>query len=351
MSLSEEQPPIIVRRIKKSHKHHGGAWKVAFADFAVAMMAFFLVLWLSESASDEQKQAISGYFENPVGFADGGSPSVINLGGAVTVEISLDGDKLPDNQPTIQMSEKNVEDLAEQLEQRKLEALKKELDDQIEMNSKLRAFKDQLIIDITDEGLRIQIVDKSQRPMFDSGRSELKFYSETILFELAATIARVPNKLSISGHTDASLYLGRDNYSNWELSADRANAARRALLDGGLPEERIAQVVGHASSVLFDDEDPYHPINRRISILILNRKAQADIASKAGPSLSQGEEVLQQLDSGQDVPAVTPAVKDAEDDFFGSQLKDTPPPVQELPQPTTPASQPGDLLIELTPRC
>lgn len=282
MALSDEQPPIIVRRIKKHHGHHGGAWKVAFADFAVAMMAFFLVLWLSASTTQEQKDAIEGYFEDPIGFQEGGNPSVIKLEGAVTVEIKKEGETPPENQPVIEMKEEQVESLAEQLEQRKLEELKKELEDEIELNSKLRAFKDQLLIDITDEGLRIQIVDKSQRPMFDSGQSELKFYSEDILHELAVTIARVPNKVSISGHTDASPYVGRYGFSNWELSADRANSARRALLEGGLPEERVAQVVGHASSVLFDTEDPVNPINRRISILILNRKAQADIANQAG---------------------------------------------------------------------
>lgn len=282
MALSDEQPPIIVRRIKKHHGHHGGAWKVAFADFAVAMMAFFLVLWLSASTTQEQKEAIEGYFEDPIGFQEGGNPSVIKLEGAVSVEVKKEGEAVSENQPVIEMKEEQVQSLAEQLEQRKLESLKKELEQEIEMNAKLSAFKDQLLIDITDEGLRIQIVDKSQRPMFDSGQSELKFYSEDILHELAITIARVPNKVSISGHTDASPYVGRFGFSNWELSADRANAARRALLEGGLPEDRVAQVVGHASSVLFDTEDPLNPINRRISILILNRKAQEGIANQAG---------------------------------------------------------------------
>ncbi len=284
MGLTEEQPPVIVRRIRKVHRHHGGAWKVAFADFAVAMMAFFLVLWLSESTTKEQQQAISGYFEDPVGFTEGGSPSVINLEGAVTVQIVDDQDTETGEPPDVQISERQVEDLAEQIEERKLEALKEDLEKQIEMNAKLSAFKDQLIIDITDEGLRIQIVDKDQRPMFDSGRSELKPYSEIILHELTGTIARVPNKISISGHTDARPYLGRNDYSNWELSADRANAARRALLESGLAEFRIAQVVGHASSVLFDEDDPHNPINRRISILVLNSKTQAELESKAGPA-------------------------------------------------------------------
>lgn len=353
MSVTDDRPPIIVRRIKKHHKHHGGAWKVAFADFAVAMMAFFLVLWLSESTTKEQKEAIAGYFEDPAGFSAGGSPSAIDLGGAVSVTIQQAGEKPPGDQPEVRLREDTVESLAEQLERRRLEALKAELEQQIDANAKLSAFKDQLLLDITDEGLRIQIVDKSQRPMFDSGASELKFYSEDILSELALTIARVPNKISISGHTDATPFVGRFGYSNWELSADRANAARRALTEGGLPENRVAQVVGHASSVLFDETDPQNPINRRISILILNRKAQAEIAQSAGPQLeSQTPGVI----TIPGTPLVTPEVSAEpaapEAPAERAAPPSTPAPASSGPRaPSAPAPglNPGDQLIELSP--
>ncbi|WP_020407570.1 flagellar motor protein MotB [Hahella ganghwensis] len=275
--MMEEQPPIIVRRVRKYHKGHGGAWKVAFADFATAMMAFFLVLWLSASTTKEQKEAVAGYFSDPVGFEEGGSPYVIDLEGSVTVTVTDDTAQTPETQPEVVMEEETIEDIATQVEQRRLEKLMDEILAEIDSSAKLKEFKDQLIIDITEEGLRIQIVDKRQRPMFDSGDSTLKPYFEDILYELAKLITRVRNKVSISGHTDGAPYLGRANYTNWELSSDRANAARRALVDGGLPENRLARVVGLASSVLYDDKDPLNPVNRRISIIVLNKKTQAEI--------------------------------------------------------------------------
>ena len=143
-------------------------------------------------------------------------------------------------------------------------------------------FRDQLLIDITDEGLRIQIVDRSQRPMFDSGSAQLKPYSQDILFELAKPLGSVRNKLSITGHTDATPFSGRPGYTNWELSADRANAARRALVTGGVRPEQISRVVGLSDSVLFDKEDPTAPVNRRISIIVLNKKAVGEIEGRAG---------------------------------------------------------------------
>ncbi len=316
----EDQPPIIVKRIRKSHKGHGGAWKVAFADFATAMMAFFLVLWLSASTSEAQKEAIAGYFTDPIGFEEGGSPNVIDLEGSVTVTVTENVADTPENQPEIVLEEKTIEDIASQVEQRRLESLMKDIIDQIENSEKLREFKDQLIIDITEEGLRIQIVDKRQRPMFDSGDAHLKPYFEDILYELARMIARVRNKVSISGHTDGAPYLGRADYSNWELSSDRANAARRALVEGGLPENRLARVVGLASSVLFDEDDPLNPVNRRISIIVLNKKTQAEIeGAEQSESIMSSDELSGQLnkvlkrelskpefDPNKDLPIKTP---------------------------------------------
>lgn len=302
----EEQPIIIKRKKVVAGGHHGGSWKVAFADFATAMMAFFLVLWLTATASPEQKLAVEGYFKDPIGFMEGGSANPVDLEGSASVinEASQDVES-----STIQIEDQVVDELAETLEQRRMEQLFQELKERIEQNETLQEFKDQLLIDIADEGLRIQIVDRSGRPMFDSGRAELKYYSQDILFELAKTLGSVNNKLSLTGHTDATPFSGRPGYTNWELSADRANTARRALVAGGVRLEQIARVVGLSDSVLFDKDNPVAPVNRRISIIVLNKKTAEGIESGAGrsdrplidltrPTEEQEEQALEQLEGG-----------------------------------------------------
>ncbi|WP_166264215.1 flagellar motor protein MotB [Marinobacter caseinilyticus] len=275
-----EEQPIIIKRVKKvAAGHHGGSWKVAFADFATAMMAFFLVLWLTSTASPEQLKAVEGYFQDPIGFTEGGSANPVDLGGSASVVKESSADIATND---VQILDERIEQLSETLEQRKMEELFQDLQERIEQSETLQQFKDQLLIDITDEGLRIQIVDRSQRPMFDSGRAQLKYYSQDILFELAKTLGTVPNKLSITGHTDATPFKGRPGYTNWELSADRANTARRALVAGGVKGEQIARVVGLSDSILFDVDDPQAPVNRRISIIVLNKKAASDIQQNAG---------------------------------------------------------------------
>lgn len=303
----EEQPIIIKRKKKIVGGHHGGSWKVAFADFATAMMAFFLVLWLTATASPEQKRAVEGYFRDPVGFTEGGSPNPVDLEGSASVV----NEASPDIESSqIQIEDQVVDELSETLEQRRMEELFQELKERIEQNETLQEFKDQLLIDITDEGLRIQIVDRSGRPMFDSGRAELKYYSQDILFELAKTLGSVDNKLSITGHTDSTPFNGRPGYTNWELSADRANTARRALVAGGVRKPQIARVVGLSDSVLFDQEDPTAPVNRRISIIVLNKKTVDSIQSSAGrsdeplidltgPSDAEQEAARERLKSGE----------------------------------------------------
>ena len=303
----EEQPIIIKRKKVVAGGHHGGAWKVAFADFATAMMAFFLVLWLTATASPEQKRAVEGYFKDPVGFTEGGSPNPVDLEGSASVV----NEASPDIESSqIQIEDEVVDELSETLEQRRMQELFQELKDRIEQNQTLQEFKDQLLIDITDEGLRIQIVDRSGRPMFDSGRAELKYYSQDILFELAKTLGSVNNKLSITGHTDSTPFSGRPGYTNWELSADRANTARRALVAGGVRQQQIARVVGLSDSVLFDKEDPNAPVNRRISIIVLNKKTVDNIQSSAGqsdeplidltqPTEAEQEAARERLESGE----------------------------------------------------
>lgn len=293
----EDRPPIIVRKIVKKNGHHGGAWKVAFADFATAMMAFFLVLWLTATTSPEQKEAIEGYFKDPIGFVEGGSPNPVDLDGSASVVSSSSSDQ---QETEIQFEEEEITQLADSIEEERLQSLMMTLQEKIDQNQTLKAFKDQLLLDITPEGLRIQIVDQSKRPMFDSGKSELKFYSEDLLVELGKTISQVPNKISLTGHTDALSFSGREGYSNWELSADRANAARRAVVAGGVKEDQISRVVGLASSVLFDKKDPYAAVNRRIAIIVLNKKTEDELTRNAGVRESGGspEKSSQKLESG-----------------------------------------------------
>ncbi|WP_165855474.1 flagellar motor protein MotB [Marinobacter sp. JSM 1782161] len=302
-----EEQPIIVKRVKKvSGGHHGGSWKVAFADFATAMMAFFMVMWLTMTATPEEKQAISGYFKDPVGFTEAASRNPIDLGGSASVVDASTAD-VADSE--VRLEDQTIEELADTLEQRQMQELFQDLQEQIESSETLQKFKDQLLIDITDEGLRIQIVDRSQRPMFDSGSARLKYYSQDILFELAKPLGQVQNKLSITGHTDATPFVGRPGYTNWELSADRANTARRALVAGGVRSGQIGRVVGLSDSVLFDKDNPRAPVNRRIAIIVLNNKTVQEMQSDSGagaqpvidltePSEAESDAALDQLRSG-----------------------------------------------------
>ncbi|MBB3241714.1 chemotaxis protein MotB [Pseudomonas sp. Tn43] len=282
----ENNQPIIIKRVKKyAGGHHGGSWKIAFADFATAMMAFFLVLWLLSTATPEQKIAIAGYFKDPVGFSESGTPYIIDLGGSPTLapDNTLNPEVKSQPQPDkVTIDAEQVEGMAEQVEKERLELLLQELQNKVEENPQLQKFKDQILFEITQDGLRIQIVDAENRPMFDSGSARLKPYFEDILLAMADTIKAVPNKISISGHTDAKPYSGTGDFGNWELSANRANAARRALIAGSYPDAQVARVVGYASSALFDRENPFNPVNRRIDIVVLTKKAQRAIEGSQG---------------------------------------------------------------------
>src|SRR5690554_5631304 len=278
--MDNNQPIIVKRVVKRGGGNHGGAWKIAFADFAMAMMAFFLVMWLMSSATPEQKKAISGYFQDPIGFTESASPHVIDLGGTPTP--SPDRTLHSDVDPALQQSESRIDaeqaqTFAEELEKQRLELLLQELQNKIEEDPDLTRYKDQILFEITQDGLRIQIMDAENRPMFALGSAQLQPYFEDILLAMADTVRALPNKISISGHTDAKPYAGRGDFGNWELSAGRANAARRTLVAGGYPDEQVARVVGYASSALYDREDPLNPINRRIDILVLTKRAQRSI--------------------------------------------------------------------------
>jgi chemotaxis protein MotB len=291
--------PIIIKKVKKGgHGHHGGSWKVAFADFATAMMAFFLLMWLMEATTEEQRGAISEYFNNPSdvqGASPVPSPSPIQgPGGASTSMIKLGGGMelhhdpappapLAPPTPGVQTATRPDDDGAqeEKLDNERLAGLMEALKKGIDERESLAKFKDQILLDVTPEGVRIQIVDHERRSMFPLGSARLENFSSDIIKELAHIISSVPNRISISGHTDVKAYVAV-NYTNWELSADRANAARRALIAGGLPAEKIGRVVGLASSVLLDPSAPDSPINRRISIVVMNKRTEQAISAENG---------------------------------------------------------------------
>jgi len=305
------RPIVIVKRYKRAGGgHHGGAWKVAYADFVTAMMAFFLVMWLVTAVSRDQRAAIFDYFKNPSmeqgksvkpapGMAGpgGASTSPINLHGgldaprvASVVQPGIGAPVTPPKPPSDAPQHGEGEDLAaareavNAAERQQLESLMEDLKKAIDKSQALQPFKDQLLLDITPEGLRIQIVDQQNRPMFDSGSAHLKPYTQDILTELARYLNTVPNRLSLTGHTDAAPYAGGSGRTNWDLSSDRANAARRALEAAGLSTDKTARVVGLSSSVLFDKGDPRDPINRRISIIVMTRQAEADALKTDTPA-------------------------------------------------------------------
>lgn len=302
---TEEARPVIIRRKKVvAGGHHGGAWKVAYADFVTALMAFFLVMWLVASANDQQKSAIFDYFKNPSmerGAAPvpapgrdgpgGASTSPIELRGGLTASapapIAESGAGAPISDRPEQMRRLRT-DTGGQTEAQQLEALRTELREAIDKSKALEAFKNQLLLDITPEGLRIQIVDAQNRPMFDLAGTELKDYATALLVEVGKYLNTVPNRITISGHTDDTPFTGRrPNYSNWELSADRANAARRALVNGGLAYDKIARVIGMSSYVLLDKENPRSPINRRISVIVMTKAAEEALLRTDNPTVNR----------------------------------------------------------------
>jgi chemotaxis protein MotB len=274
--------PIIVKRIKKTAAgHHGGAWKIAYADFVTAMMAFFLLMWLLGSTTKGDLNGIAEYFQTPLkvsmlgGEGSGDSSSILKGGGQdltrKTGQVKK-GDEIPKTRTNDLRAAKAQ---MEKEERQRLEQLKAKIEAMIESNPTLKLFKKQLLLDITTEGLRIQIVDEQNRPMFALAKADLQPYTREILHEIGIALNEVPNRVGLSGHTDSSPYMNGDKgYSNWELSADRANASRRELIAGGMEERKVLRVVGLGSAAHLDRKDPFNPINRRISILVMNKRTE-----------------------------------------------------------------------------
>ena len=275
--------PIIIKRVKKGgHGHHGGAWKIAYADFVTAMMAFFLLMWLLGSTSEGDKKGIADYFASPLKIAllasgsGAGDASHVVKGGGEDMTRSTGQVKRGDidsKRKTVNLQALKAEQVRAEIA--RLEQLKGKIEQKIEQNPKLAALKSQIRLDMTADGLRIQIVDENQRPMFASGSAVVQPYMRELLREIGTVLAEVPNRLTLEGHTDAAPFAGGAlGYGNWELSADRANASRRELSAGGLPEDRMLRVQGLAASLPFEPKDPLAATNRRISIIVMNREAE-----------------------------------------------------------------------------
>lgn len=304
MSADDHRPIIIIRRKKVVHGHHGGAWKIAFADFMTALMALFLVLWVLSSADPAQKTAVAEYFRTPLvvamagGDRDTASTSAIPGGG-------------PD--PIFAEGERNrIDPREEQLlaeERARMSELEERIEAVIERDPLLRELKDQIRIDVTPEGLRIQVVDTEQRPMFELGSARLAPYMRTLLRTLAPMLNELPNSIQISGHTDSLPYVGGEaGYSNWELSADRAGASRRELIAGGLASEKLLRVSGMADRVRFEGAGPNDAINRRITVIVLNSRTAEAILNPDDPDMQQ---VGDAPDSVITEPAIATPAEDA----------------------------------------
>lgn len=294
--------PIIVKRVSKGGGgHHGGAWKIAYADFVTAMMAFFLLMWLMGSTAKGDLAGIAEYFKTPLkvamsgGSGAGDSSSIVQGGGKDLTRKDGQVKKAddPEIKKTYNLQAAHLRDAQKELERQelnRLKTLKARIEEAIEARPALKQFKNQLLIDITTEGLRIQIVDEQNRPMFALSKAELQPYTREIMLEIGRALNDVPNRISLSGHTDATPYAsGEKGYSNWELSADRANASRRALIAGGMNDTKVLRVVGLSSAVLFDKENAFNPINRRISIIVMNKKTE-ESASKDGGTVEVSTE-------------------------------------------------------------
>jgi len=292
--------PIIVRRSKRrAHAPHGGAWKIAYADFVTAMMAFFLLMWLLGSTATGELQGIAAYFASPAkvtlqgGDSVGSRTSLVQGGGkdltdstqgqthrsdsSISTKKSTNGGsvQVTPQQPLKKESERARQDAL------RLKALYDKIDALITANHLLYEYRAQIRLDLTPDGLQIQIVDDQHRPMFDLGSAHVKPYMHDILHAIGATLGGVENYISLSGHTDATPYLhGDTGYSNWELSADRANTSRRELEAAGMPDIKLARIVGLAHSDPLEPTDPYAAVNRRITITVLTDRAYERLRDK-----------------------------------------------------------------------
>lgn len=274
----KKEASIIIKKIKKGGHggHHGGAWKVAYADFVTAMMAFFLLLWLLQATAQSQKEGIAEYFTPTIGVRDaagigfkGGKTSYDE--GRKVAEKSPPGiivGRMPQG-PTAQKQEKQAP-VESDSDAYLFEKAQKDIKQAMEEDPNFRDFKDNVIVEQTPEGLKIEIIDDDKMPMFEQGGTQLTQAGEKILRKMADVIKAMPNRISLTGHTEATNYIDDSaTYSNWELTADRANSARRFLMTTNMEPTRVAKVVGRADQELLDPKNPTASRNRRITIILL----------------------------------------------------------------------------------
>lgn len=273
-TFGEEQRRVVKKIVRHGGGHHGGAWKVAYADFVTAMMALFIVLWIV-GQSKGVKEAVAAYFKDPTVFQQG-SAGILKGGGSSPAPAQ------PRPAPPAPPPSSGEGDRAS------LEAAAKSLQEQIHRQTHLAKLEDKIAIEITEEGLRIQLIETAQGIFFDVGSARIKPATQEILGLVATEISRMPNDVVIEGHTDSRPYSGQPSYSNWELSADRANAARRILTGSGLRPEQIASVVGYADRRLAIRADPLDAANRRISVTVRRQEVAARSRAAAGPAAPRG---------------------------------------------------------------
>ena len=248
MADENGSPVIIIKKVKKGEGHHGGAWKVAYADFVTAMMALFIVLWVL-SQDDATKEAVSRYFKDPIGFSAMGK----NILPGVSKLNEADG----------------TAEAKRELEKENLKNMGDKILAEMSSNPEFKEMMDQIEIEFIDEGMRIEIIDSADNIFFEIGTAFLKPSAQVLLRKMGDQFARLPNKIIIEGHTDARPFLNKGSaYSNFALSSERANSARQALVSGQLTEEHIEEVRGYADRKLKDKTEPYSVVNRRISIIV-----------------------------------------------------------------------------------
>ncbi|HKJ84249.1 MAG TPA: flagellar motor protein MotB [Mariprofundaceae bacterium] len=352
--------PFIVKKTRKvigDGGHHGGSWKIAYADFVTAMMAFFLLMWLTIAAGKKSLQGISEYFRTPLTVAmEGGKSSgdrtSIMKGGGTDITRTEGQVRKGEVKHQRRIDDKAAANKAKADREKviHLEGLKVELQSAVKHDKFLQQFKNQLRVDTTSEGLRIQVVDKQNRPLFTSGSARLQPYAKKLLKRIGHALNMVPNKISISGHTDAKPFAGRSGYSNWDLSADRANACRREMVAGGMEPDKVLRVVGQASAVPLDPKHPLSAINRRISIIVLNDRAERNIAKMSSTiNLNSGGVSASPSPQHRDaapLPSAQPAPKtpDSPPQSTATDLSESPKPSQHAD-----SNKPAKRIIPLPP--
>lgn len=277
-----KEPIVVVRRVKKADHggHHGGSWKVALADFAIAMMALFLLLWILNTTDDDQKAAIAAYFEDPGSFRHQSSLNPIDFGGKDSlVNIPNPGPSMRGREGPEIIADGNAETLNRQND---FKDLMDELQRLIGGDQSDGKYEEFIYLELLPEGLRIAILDSDDNSMFERGSSRLNPFFQDLLLELAPVLKKVDHNLMISGHTDSSGFQ-RDDYSNWELSSARAQVARRTMVFGGLTGDHVLMVLGMADRMPRDPQNPEASSNRRIEIMVLSDEIERRIERMFAP--------------------------------------------------------------------